>query len=508
MTIRSPAPQLAALSGDDARRVRLTISCRDADDLPKVEGAGEVFDHEGQPVQMMHNGVLVEEGCYYGPWMTEIIRSLRGHHEPQEELVFHRVIERLADLYDAAGHGRARQLLGLLQPVVLSSPPRRAGDRDGTRSRRTSRREAGNFALNGLSEAATFVHGALGAEPGDPLEFTAESTGAPVSVVQHDLRSLMELAGLDRVDLLLADVQGAEEVLLARAGGDLAAGRVRFLIVSTHHHSISGDPLTHQRALSRLTEAGAHVIAEHSVPESFSGDGLIAVSFDERDRDLLVAVSHARARDSLFGELEVDLEVEHRRADAAEQRAAAAEQRLAVVERGAAAPTDGASGARQELAAIEQTRIWRWSRSARAMVARIRAAPVAAFGRHDPRRPHVPGQFRSNTRLYDSSVPGAHRSDRRAAVRYFSVRYVHDRAQVPDPLRGPPDLAVRHRLPHPSPARPSGRLAGPGAGALPRHGGRPAGRVVLARGRRSRAAGARGRGDDRRRHRSRRNGDP
>ena len=27
--------------------------------------------------------------------MTEIIRRLRGHHEPQEELVFHRVIERL-----------------------------------------------------------------------------------------------------------------------------------------------------------------------------------------------------------------------------------------------------------------------------------------------------------------------------------------------------------------------------------------------------------------------------
>ena len=68
MTIRSPAPQLAALSSEDARRVRLTISCHDADDLPKVEGAGEVFDHEGQPVQMMHNGVLVEEGCYYGPW--------------------------------------------------------------------------------------------------------------------------------------------------------------------------------------------------------------------------------------------------------------------------------------------------------------------------------------------------------------------------------------------------------------------------------------------------------
>jgi hypothetical protein len=231
-----------------------------------------------------------------------------------------------------------------------------------------------NFALNGLSEAATFVHGALGAKPGDPLVFTAESTGAPVSVVQHDLRSLMKLAGVDRVDLLLADVQGAEEVLLARAGGDLATGRVRFLIVSTHHHSISGDPLTHQRALSRLTEAGAHVIAEHSVSESFSGDGLIAVSFDERDRDLAVAVSHARARDSLFGELEIDLEAERRHLEETERRALGAEALLTAVEHELRAAEEERNRARAELAAIEQTRIWRWSRSARALAARIRGA--------------------------------------------------------------------------------------------------------------------------------------
>src|SRR5450432_3975993 len=83
------------LAGPEADRVLMTISCRDADRLVKVEGAGEVFDLDGTSVQRMHNGVLIEEGCYYGPWMTEIIRALRGHHEPQEEVVFHEVLERL-----------------------------------------------------------------------------------------------------------------------------------------------------------------------------------------------------------------------------------------------------------------------------------------------------------------------------------------------------------------------------------------------------------------------------
>ena len=44
----------------------MTVSCTDADDLPRVPNAGEIIDHPHGPVQVMHNGVLVEEGCYYG----------------------------------------------------------------------------------------------------------------------------------------------------------------------------------------------------------------------------------------------------------------------------------------------------------------------------------------------------------------------------------------------------------------------------------------------------------
>lgn len=41
----------------------------------------------------MHNGVKVIAGGYYGSWMTEIIRLLQGHHEPQEERVFYENIK-------------------------------------------------------------------------------------------------------------------------------------------------------------------------------------------------------------------------------------------------------------------------------------------------------------------------------------------------------------------------------------------------------------------------------
>jgi hypothetical protein len=74
------------------RRIDMTLAGRaDCDPIPKVDGAGEIVDG----VQLMHNGVQVVAGGYYGDWMAEIIRELRGHHEPQEELVIHNILARL-----------------------------------------------------------------------------------------------------------------------------------------------------------------------------------------------------------------------------------------------------------------------------------------------------------------------------------------------------------------------------------------------------------------------------
>src|SRR5664279_2435799 len=70
---RLVSPDVEGLDDGEARRVRMTVSCRDSDGIRKVEDAGQVQVRDGQAVQVMHNGLLIEEGCYFGPWMTEII---------------------------------------------------------------------------------------------------------------------------------------------------------------------------------------------------------------------------------------------------------------------------------------------------------------------------------------------------------------------------------------------------------------------------------------------------
>jgi len=61
----------------------MTVGCRDSDPIPKVEAAGRRLVEMGAGVQIMHNGVRVVDGGYYGEWMATLIERLRGHHEPQ-----------------------------------------------------------------------------------------------------------------------------------------------------------------------------------------------------------------------------------------------------------------------------------------------------------------------------------------------------------------------------------------------------------------------------------------
>lgn len=287
------------------RRIDLTCSCRDADAIPKIDRAGEVVEHDGARVQLMHNGVMVHEGCYYGAWMTEIIRRLRGHHEPQEEAAFHVAVERLraeapqrpvmvelGSFWSYYALWFARTLPGAALVLVEPDPG----------YLEIGRR---NVALNGAR--ARFVQAAVGLPDGGGSTLVCESDGIARAVPLVSVDGLMARERLDRVDVLLCDTQGAELAMLLGAREALSAGRIRFLVISTHHHSICGDPQIHQRCLTALVGVGAHVVAEHTVAESFSGDGLIFASTDGRDRDLTLTVSRARAVDSLFGELGPDL---------------------------------------------------------------------------------------------------------------------------------------------------------------------------------------------------------
>jgi FkbM family methyltransferase len=261
------------LVGAADERIQMAARCHDADRIAKVGNAGTIVEEpDGTRVQIMHNGIKVIANGYYGEWMGELIRRCKGHHEPQEEVVFHEVLKHIppaATMIELGGYWSFYSIWFLTQgeirrSLVIEPDP--------------AHLEVGrtNARLNRCTPE--FIQAFASRNPAQPAPFQTETSGnIPLPAVS--VSSLMETRGIPHLDILHCDCQGAELEILESCGDLFAADRIDWVFVSTHSHHISGDPLSHQRCLAVLLNAGATIVAEHDVQESFSGDGLIVARF-------------------------------------------------------------------------------------------------------------------------------------------------------------------------------------------------------------------------------------
>jgi FkbM family methyltransferase len=138
-----------------------------------------------------------------------------------------------------------------------------------------------HFEINGAT--GRFVNASVGRHSAPPEPFVCEGDGVTREIPCVCVDDLVQQENIDRLELLLVDTQGAEIAALEGAVHTIEAGKLRFVVISTHHHSISHDPIIRQRCLAVLRGRKAHIITEHSVAELYSGDGLIVASFLDSD---------------------------------------------------------------------------------------------------------------------------------------------------------------------------------------------------------------------------------
>lgn len=255
-----------------------------------------MFDFNGQRVQIMHEGSRVVADGYCGSWMTRIIEFLRGHHEPQEELVFHHILKhvrpetRMVEL-GAFWAYYSNWYLGAVSgsEAILVEP-----DENHLACGKV------NLELNGRS--AMLVNACIGSCHIPSVAMSRGSDHQVVDIPCHNMESLLKFIGERPIELLHIDAQGAELPFLSTARDAVERGLVRFLVVSTHHESISGSLTTHRDCVREILAMGGVILSEHPVEESFSGDGLIAASFSPNDRGIfLPKISVNQPEESLFG---------------------------------------------------------------------------------------------------------------------------------------------------------------------------------------------------------------
>jgi FkbM family methyltransferase len=292
----------------DAERTTMTISCRDADKIPKVKNAGKVISYDNKSVQIMHNGIKVIAGRYYGDWMIDIIKRLNGHHEPQEEAAFYEVLKNI----DKNKPSYMIELGSFWSYYSLWFAKQNNKNHHNICCEPDSTNiQIGkmNAKINKLTDII-FVQSAAGGQDKKLVSIEKDSErGTYINVQIRTVDSLMKEHDWPNLDILHIDVQGQELGALEGAIKTIQSGKLRFLFVSTHHYHYSGDPLTHKKCLDFINKNNGHVIVQHAVSESFSGDGLIVASFHEKDNDLKIKLSINSSYESLFRSPDIDLAI-------------------------------------------------------------------------------------------------------------------------------------------------------------------------------------------------------
>ena len=250
----------------------VTAMCESAPDdcsyIPKVKEAGRIFNGSGksgvksEPYQLMHNGVKIKLDSYYKNLNTEIIKYFKGHHEPQEEKVFHEILKSLPEeicmieagsywgYYSMWAQKAKRSVRNILiEPV---DEHMQIGKE--------------NFALNAMT--AEFVRAYIGESSKKP--HTKNLEGVTVKNLERiSIDDVMKRYDVPFAHIIHADVQGAELELLKGAENTIRNSHVGYFFLSTH-----GDRL-HALCRNFLEENNFLIVAEHTREESFSTDGLI-----------------------------------------------------------------------------------------------------------------------------------------------------------------------------------------------------------------------------------------
>lgn len=289
-------------------RTQMTISCRDTDYISKVEGAGKITNLKGNKVQLMHNGLSLVYGGYHGDWMAEIIKDLKGHHEPQEEKAFFEVMSILKNTKQNSftmielGSFWSYYSLWFMKELKNAKAYCFEPDPNNMAIGKT------NAQINGLTPI--FVSAAAGSDDGQVVSLPLDSNPSEsIDVAIRSVDSIVEEYKIKKIDILHMDVQGVELDALEGAIRSIVQNKVRFLFVSTHHYSFSGDVATHTKCIEFIKKNGGRIVSSHNVLESYSGDGLIVASFSPVDKDLSIHTSVNTSDKSLFRSYEKDLEI-------------------------------------------------------------------------------------------------------------------------------------------------------------------------------------------------------
>lgn len=230
-------------------RIEIVTKAPDNNLIKHVPDAGKV---KGD-VQIMHNGVKIHVGSYYGDGATVLLNRNRGVHEPQEEKAFAEILSYLEpnSVMLELGSFWAFYSITFQKNVKLGINYLIEPDRHALLS------GMHNFKLNGCSG-----------------KFFNYSVSDYSLVVDNEVETItvdefLKRNNIKSLSILHSDIQGYELKMLRGASNSLKAAVVNFIFISTHSNEL------HEECKHFLMENNYLILCDANLDQSFSEDGVI-----------------------------------------------------------------------------------------------------------------------------------------------------------------------------------------------------------------------------------------
>ena len=229
------------------KRIKDVIISSDNSFIPRVKNAGKITGG----FQIMHNGIKILKGSYYGIGITKMLVKNKGVHEPQEERVFREVLGKLkieSTIVELGSYWGFYSMWFLKENKngrAFLFEPELSNLNYGIE----------NFKLNNFQ--GDFNHAYIGK--------TDKNSNPPTFTID----SICEKKNISFIDILHSDIQGYEYEMLLGAKTTIENSKIGYVFISTHSNEL------HAMCLSFLQKRNFLIICECNLDETYSVDGLI-----------------------------------------------------------------------------------------------------------------------------------------------------------------------------------------------------------------------------------------
>ena len=203
--------------------------------------------------QIMHNGLKIHLGSYYGPEYARILELNKGVHEPQEERVFAEVLSSMTSGCTMIEMGAFWSFYSMWFQQEIENATNYMIEPDAFNLGHGRR----NFQLNKMK--GFFQQAFIG---------KINTNNKPVPTICID--SFVEKNNISFIDMLHSDIQGYEYDMLLGAETTFQKKKIGYVFISTHSNEI------HYKCLEFLNKRDFIIIASADIDQTYSEDGLLA----------------------------------------------------------------------------------------------------------------------------------------------------------------------------------------------------------------------------------------